>query len=242
MQVNHIHFIKNYIDPVIHHPVSQLAFRMVVEVVKIVAAKMFLEFLGKHFLNQVASKITPREVRFATVFAPVVEEIIFRGILLRGIQLMQKAWNWNYYRDDLTNEEEAAQQKFRVRASALIFAAAHLMNPHKNIHSALIQFTWAFIGGISYGYLSEKYKTLSVGILAHGLNNSLAVAMGMYPGHVRVFLSAVIVNKVSAYVLAVTTIDEVIVKGVTQMAHFCSSLPDRVMGRTISQDPIEVIV
>jgi membrane protease YdiL (CAAX protease family) len=242
MQVNHIHFIENYIDPVIHHPVSQLAFRMVVEVVKIVAAKVFLEFLGKQFLNQVA-KITPREIHIMTVFAPVVEEIIFRGVLLRGIQLTQKAWNWNDNRNDLTDEEEATQLKFRVRASALIFAAAHLMNPHKNIYSALIQFTWTFIGGLTYGYLSEKYKTLSVGILAHGLNNSLAVAASIYPAHlVPAFLLAVFINKLGAYVLAVTTIDEVVFKGVVQMTNFCTALPGRVMSHVIPQDPIEVIV
>ena len=232
-----IHFLENYIEPVIYHPITQLAFQFAIEVVKIVAAKMFLEFLGKRFLNE-TSKMKPREVFIITVFAPVVEEILFRGILLRSIHAMQKVLN---NQNGLT--EEAPQQKFRVHLSAFIFAAAHLTNPHKTMTSALMQFTWTYFGGLSYGYLSEKYNTLSVSILAHGFNNFLAVAIGMYPGHLApFFLLAVVANKLGTYILATTTIDEFAVTGVRQAVVFCVGLPGRVMNWNIQETPVEVTV
>ena len=233
-----IHFLENYIEPVIYHPITQLAFRFAIEVVKIVAAKIFLEFLGKRFLNE-TSKMKPREVFIITVFAPVFEEILFRGILLRSIHAMQKVSN---NQNGLT-EEEAAQQKHRIHLSAFIFAAAHLTNPHKTMTSALMQFTWTYLGGLSYGYLSEKYNTLSVSILAHGFNNSLTVAIGMYPGHLApFFLLAVVANKLGAYILATTTIAEFAVTEVRQAVVFCVGLPGRVMNWNIQETQVEVAV
>ncbi len=55
MPVGRVAFIENYIEPVIHHRVCQIALKVVVEIVKIVAAKMFLEFMCRRFLPENAN-------------------------------------------------------------------------------------------------------------------------------------------------------------------------------------------
>lgn len=237
-----IHFVEHYIDPIIQHRACQVAFQIALEIVKIVAAKIFLDYLGKRLLND-ASKMSPREVFIITVFAPVIEEIIFRGALLRGIHVMQKGWN-HVQGHELSEEEERTQQTFRVHLSALIFAAAHLLNPHKNVASALVQFTWTYFGGVTYGYLSEKYRTLSVNILAHGFNNSLAVAARIYPPHFApLFLVAIIVNKLGAYIFAVTAIDEVMATGIRRTVAFVVAIPGQFFNRNEDRQerPVEAV-
>ena len=60
------------------------------------------------------------------------EEILFRGIIMQGILLIQMAWNYDRGRV-LNEEDEKAQQIFRIQVSALIFAAAHLFNTHESL-------------------------------------------------------------------------------------------------------------
>lgn len=221
--------IPNYIDPIANHPVVRHVFTGLVEVIKIIAAKLFLEFLGRRYLLQVPAgqiKEHLRLVHNATVFAPIAEEIFFRLFVMKGIHLMQAYWN-RYKNDEVTEEAAMWQKTFRVELSALIFAAAHLTN-HKHTADALFQCTWSYFGGVTYGYLTEKYQTLSVSILAHGFNNSLALAGSkIYSQFAHFFIVAIVVHKCAAYVLATTTIDTKIYAGIGQMAHYCADLPGR---------------
>lgn len=244
VQIPNRQIIVDYVDFVVHHRAVQVVSTVTVEMIKIIAAKIILEFVGKKFLHDKNSTMTDREIYATTVFAPVAEEIIFRGILLQGIYLAQRGWN-HYFDLKLTDEDRKAQQVFRIRLSALIFAAAHLTNPHKSSVSALIQFTWTYFGGITYGYLTEKYQTLSVSILVHGVNNSLAVAGRVYPESAALCILAVFVNKFAAYTLAVTAIDEKLYSGLSQTAQFCGDLAERLTGSqpTDSDDiPMEIVV
>ena len=271
-------FEEHYVEPVVYPPTSQAIFRMGEEVVKIIAAKIFLEYLGQSFLNH-PKVISKEDVHTATVIAPIGEEIVFRCFILGGIRTVQRILNafekkesediekgeevdsWskksffyirlgsNFYdnspqdlkEDDfvitlyppiteemlvriymriidpwggehsgLTKEElkERCQQIFRIHLAALIFAAAHLGNHHPTKADALIQFTWTYIGGIIYGYLSEKYGSLVPGIIAHGFNNSIATAAQIYPEASPFLLLALLVNRVAFYVLATTFINK----------------------------------
>lgn len=84
-------------------------------------------------------------VRIAIV-APIVEEILFRGILLKGFLK-------NY------------SVRKSIVVSALLFGIIH-MNPW--------QFSGAFIHGIFYGWWFYKTRSLIPCILGHALNNSLS--------------------------------------------------------------------
>ncbi len=160
-------------------------------------------------------KYSSQQILLTVVVVPILEEIIFRGVVLRAIQLCQKAL--------INEEEERTQRVFRVHLSALIFAAAHLGNPHENVSSALIQFTWAYIAGVTFGYVSEKYQTLSISILAHGLHNGLFVAAtsGLYSANSNpIFIVALIVNQIAVYTIAKTDIDVYVLSGIRQAAEF----------------------
>ena len=221
--VDRVAFIENYIEPVIHHRVCQIAFRVVAEIVKIVAAKMFLEFTCRRFLSE-NSKYSSQKILLTVVTIPILEEIIFGGFILRPIYMMQK--------DAVSEEEKLNQRVFRVHLSALIFAAAHLSNPHENVKSALIQFTWAYAAGVTFGYVSEKYQTLSVSILVHGIHNGIYVAVtsGLYSEKYNpVFIVLLIINQIAIYTLAKTDIDVYILSGVRQAVVFGVAIPQRAM-------------
>lgn len=283
MQAIH-RFSENYIEPIVNHKVSQIFFQAVTEIVKIIAAKIFLEYLGNHYLND-PKKISKQDVHAATVLAPLHEEAFFRFGVLKAIHIIQQGLDANgiqiasnFYglpnheeekencsiviypplfeemlcrgymasiyaistitsynlieipdeeNEEKMTEEEKIQQVFRIHLGALIFAAAHLANPHPNKTSALIQFSWTFLGGIIYGYLFEKYNSLAPSILAHGFNNSLAIATQIYPQKTLPFLlTAIFINRISAYLLAVTCLDKIVLSEVSQVTNAYFSLFD----------------
>ena len=87
-----------------------------------------------------------------SIFAPLLEEVLVRGLVLRGYLL-------NYTPNKA------------IIASAIFFGAIH-MNPW--------QFVAGFISGIFLGYLYYKTKSLIPSILVHFINNSLSVVFALY--------------------------------------------------------------
>ena len=240
VQIPNKQVFLDYMEPVLQNRVYKATSAVIAEMVKIIAAKVFLEFLSRRYLNNISSEYPVKQIYLITIFAPIAEEILFRGILLQGIHLTQICWHY-LGGSELTEEDLTSQQVFRVHLSAIIFGAAHLMNPHQNAISALTQFTWSYFGGVAYGYLSEKYETLSVSILAHGMNNTLAVAGGVYGS--PIFLLAVIVNKIAVYNIAVTSIDEKLYAGFLQTAEYCADLPGRFMGWDVQEaSPLDAAI
>jgi hypothetical protein len=297
MQVDNYNFVNNYIKPLI--PLIKGCMTIQVEIVKIVAAKIFLEYLSQHYLSH-SSKFTPKEAYRSVVLAPLMEEIIFRLVVLQFIHVMQNVLNefdsndssaegdeqnkpsfcvhlrshffadpapqdpksdkfvinlyppviaeclcqafvraiywpqkkWNqYWGNELTVEEEKVQlqQIFRIHVSTFIFAAAHLSNPHTSKASVITQCVWSYFGGVTYGYLIEKYDSLAPSILAHGFNNSLVVAARIYSEFAPYLLLALLANRLACYLLGTTSIDKAIISRVAQIQEFYLSLPERII-------------
>lgn len=133
------------------------------------------------------------------VYLPPEYDLIYHAI--------KKGMKWMRSFDDLTDQEEAdkVQRFFRIHFTALIFAAAHLMNPHPNKISALKQFLSAYIGGLAYGSLTEKYQSLAPAILFHGVNNCLANAADLYSKDMIPLLStAIVAARVASFILGMT--------------------------------------
>ncbi|MGK0467382.1 lysostaphin resistance A-like protein [Clostridium sp.] len=80
-----------------------------------------------------------------SIVAPIIEEVLVRGIILRGLLMKYSV-------------------KKSIIVSALLFAIIH-MNPW--------QFLGAFLGGIILGWLYVKTRSIVPCILGHALNNSL---------------------------------------------------------------------
>ena len=86
------------------------------------------------------------------ILAPLLEEILVRGLVLRGYLL-----NYSPIKS--------------IIASAVFFGAIHL-NPW--------QFVGGFISGLFLGYLYYKTKSLVPTILVHFLNNSISVVFSFF--------------------------------------------------------------
>ena len=83
----------------------------------------------------------------------LVEEYIFRGLILQGLRRYGTA--------------------FAIVTSAAVFALFHLTAE---------QLVFAFIGGLFFGYLTVKTDSLWPAIVLHFLNNAFSVAMDFITG------------------------------------------------------------
>ncbi|RDU23971.1 CPBP family intramembrane glutamic endopeptidase [Anaerosacchariphilus polymeriproducens] len=89
------------------------------------------------------------EVLAAGIFAPIVEEILFRGILYKRLK-------------------EYINPIAGIIISSLLFGIYHFN---------LVQFVYASLLGCILGYLMEKYKNIKVPILAHIGANMTAILL-----------------------------------------------------------------
>lgn len=205
----HTRMFNDVTDFIEQKRVLKFAKNITVETIKLVAATIFLHHLHQKFVLNPTLNV--KSTYHAVVIAPLIEEILFRGIFQRGIWLTQKGWN-HLRGVELTEESEKAQQIFRMHLSALAFAAAHLTNEHTAVWGALYQFSHCYLSGLSYGYLSEKYHTLSLSIIVHGLNNFLACA----PGPALLRILAAHVQDVAIYILATADSNVTFIKSIQQ--------------------------
>lgn len=96
----------------------------------------------------------------AVLVVPVVEELAFRGFLLRRIigsefeQVRYERWSW-----------------LAVLGSSLVFAAFHQ------------QWIGGFAAGVLYAYAQKRRGLLSDAILAHAVTNALIAAQVLLAGH-----------------------------------------------------------
>lgn len=97
----------------------------------------------------------------AVIAAPVVEEILFRGIVLRSMRKFTPAW--------------AA-----ILISSVLFGAYHLN---------IVQAAYATFMGIAAGILYEKKKNLLFPILVHFANNLITMLQGFAPSEVNELIS-----------------------------------------------------
>lgn len=142
------------------------------EVAKVAASLFVLIGVQKLFVQWEPTNIL--NLNLKNVYGPFLEEIIYRGYLQRGIEFIQHSYNTCWKKNHLTETEKKAQQIFRLRVSSFIFGISHIFNSIPSIQQCIT----SGLGGMAYGYSSEKFQTLSLSILAHGINNTL-VSVGM---------------------------------------------------------------
>ena len=97
----------------------------------------------------------------AVIAAPVVEEILFRGIVLRSMRKFSPAW--------------AA-----ILMSSVLFGVYHLN---------IVQAAYATLMGIAAGILYEKKRNLLFPILVHFANNLITMLQGFAPSEVNELIS-----------------------------------------------------
>ena len=95
------------------------------------------------------------------IAAPVVEEILFRGIVLRSMRKFTPTW--------------AA-----ILISSVLFGVYHLN---------IVQAAYATLMGIAAGILYEKKRNLLFPILVHFANNLITMLQGFAPSEVNELIS-----------------------------------------------------
>ena len=101
------------------------------------------------------------------VAAPVVEEILFRGMLLsRLLRSMRTGW--------------------AITVQALVFAAIHLLDPN-----AIAALPGLFIVGLVLGYAAIRSRNLSLPILIHAGVNLTAAVVLIFGGELAEWLEQV---------------------------------------------------
>ncbi len=110
------------------------------------AEKLFNQFgytLSKAIESASSASATISMFLYASVFGPIVEEIIFRGLVMRGLERYGK--------------------QFAIIVSSIIFGA---------YHGNLVQGFFAFLVGVVLGYVAMEYS-LKWAIALHLINNCL---------------------------------------------------------------------
>ena len=97
----------------------------------------------------------------AVIAAPVVEEILFRGIVLRSIRKFSPVWA-------------------SILISSVLFGVYHLN---------IVQAAYATLMGIAAGILYEKKRNLLFPILVHFANNLITMLQGFAPSEVNELIS-----------------------------------------------------
>ena len=97
----------------------------------------------------------------AVIAAPVVEEILFRGIVLRSIRKFSPVWA-------------------SILISSVLFGVYHLN---------IVQAAYATFMGIAAGILYEKKRNLLFPILVHFANNLITMLQGFAPSEVNELIS-----------------------------------------------------
>ncbi|NGX44690.1 MAG: hypothetical protein K1060chlam3_00862 [Candidatus Anoxychlamydiales bacterium] len=101
------------------------------------------------------------------VYIPIIEELLYRGILLEGIKGVQHFYNYIHKKEELTDTQIKTQQQFRIHIVAGLFAASHL-----DFSIAEMAFCYYHFGRAT-GYLKEKTGAFFAPIALHMAHNLL---------------------------------------------------------------------
>jgi membrane protease YdiL (CAAX protease family) len=109
-----------------------------------------------------------RSLLHVSVFGPIAEEGLFRGLvqplLTKSVQVLIPAATVVFFGTGLSVATAVA-----IVATSVLFGAAHLSNPHKGAH---IQAMSATVSGVVLGILAARFG-IGASIASHIANNSL---------------------------------------------------------------------
>lgn len=132
--------------------------------------------------NSKYEKMSRNNLLVGSVFAPIAEEGLFRGLLqplcARAIQILLPATAAALFGPHLTVAVVAS-----IVATSIVFGAVHYMNPHKNAH---IQAITAGIGSLPLGFLSAQFG-IGASIAAHlSFNTLVSCVQALKPANEKI--------------------------------------------------------
>ena len=281
-----------------------------IDIISVVVTAILLDTMGKNFLthpSRFIARAFASKIYSQTILAPIIEEIVFRVILLRGIAFIQRMYNcrqkiknlcvndlshnnssffifkvyssyvwmknqgmqglhfvqkkwrsipgyrfqaklifyfsrmktqmgqgidhlqkkWNHFQGyQLTVEEEKEQLQlmWRVHVTSLIFTTTHLLYL-SNTPASILRRSWTYLGGVIYGYTSEKYG-LGAAIFLHSTNNMILLAARIFPRPTDPYFWLFIyrINRFVTSLLVLTNINQKILNGIRQTVILTTSV------------------
>lgn len=92
-------------------------------------------------------------ILITVIMAPLVEELIFRGVVFRSLEKVKEGW-------------------FPILASALLFGLCHVI---------LVQSVYSFVLGVAAAIVYAKTRNMLYPVLIHMANNLMAALSSMVP-------------------------------------------------------------
>lgn len=132
-----------------------------------------MESYGKVMESLGMMSPTVCSVLYTVVFAPVAEELAFRGLTMRILKHAFPFWGANVIQ-------------------ALLFAL---------LHGNLVQGVYAFLAGLFFGWLLRAYGTLKASILCHLAVNLSGTVLGFFYPDFVVLLPGAAVFTFAAFIL-----------------------------------------
>jgi membrane protease YdiL (CAAX protease family) len=191
-----------YLATVRSHPITRFIDRGLNEAVKVAGASVFLKITSEYLFHS-NSKLNAWKIYRLTTFSPTVEELYFRGIILPTVCLFQYGILKLAFKYEIISEETKNKitrgQRIPIHLTALFFAYLHhILVPTRQSWDE--QFIWSYTGGVIYGSLAEKYQTLSLSILAHGMNNFVVAGMLYKSPMLSNYLNVQSIDKIRMFV------------------------------------------
>lgn len=163
---------RNYIRS---RPWATLSWTVLFGIGVVIPFTWFMEQLPKSWLpdlmaDELKDMMSSSEGYFVVcMLAPLMEEIIFRGAIIRAL----RDWYVKRWGNTPAFNEMSKAEWMAIILSAVLFGVAH-MNPAQIPYAAII--------GVLFGWLFVKTGSIVPGLLIHWINNSMAyVSVKMFP-------------------------------------------------------------
>lgn len=172
-------FLKQHVYPLTNYKLIQWPYKIALEVVRIESAFFALLHVNQFVFGANWSDKTigydGNQISLfrAHILLPLVEEFIFRGVVLNVVKLYGKSKTEKNQQTEKAVNKEAEKS---IYITAILFGIAHLLVSHGSSTQKMDHVIHCTLAGINFGYLSENYGTLSLPFMAHSLNNIRASA------------------------------------------------------------------
>lgn len=125
-------------------------------------------------------RLAPATFAIEIVVLPLLEEIAFRGMFQEAIKQSQNFLNHFIRKKIPAEDDRRAAKVFRVVFTAVVFGLLHATNFHYSVTDKILHVSSCVLGGLSMGFMREKYGSLSQSFVYHGLHNYIASSNSLH--------------------------------------------------------------
>lgn len=129
------------------------------EAIQLFAASWMLQGVS-HVLSKGLPRFLKNSVVEQLVFAPVLEELVFRFLIQDGLKLTL---------------HKNLKGTFRIHLTAGLFGLCHAYSGYGTLFYRIKNAAYAYLGGVVYGGVKERHS-IAAAVVVHGLYNATTLA------------------------------------------------------------------